>query len=247
MGDLKNRLKEIYESYKAQISICENRINVPEFDYDGGEKSVLSLNYRFLSVCEFTLNNDKKKFKELLSNSVSLIATNFQDFDAGKITDTIYVKWNRYFNILDAYASSNPSPGKIIAKYIGNLDLDKKEKGFFPALSYSIKFLVLEDNKNFKSSLAKLADAITQKNAKNYLAYVTILQAYLNEDVKTMQKGFDNLLADHKRLCKGRGEYSNTEDEIIFLHGLGLLNLFRSRGFEVKINDPMIPKELIVK
>lgn len=247
MGDLINRLEELYDNYKSGISLRENRVGSPEFDYDGGAKSVLSLNYRFLSVCEFIINNDKKKFQELLSKSASLVAANFQDYDSGKITDTIYVQWNKYSNILDSYASLDSSSAKIIAKYIGNLDTDKKEKGFFPALSYSIKYMVLEDNKNLKLYSDRLSEFLTQKNAKNYLGYAAIIQAYINKDSKSMQKGFETLLANHKQLCKGRGEYSNSEDEIIFLHGLGLLNLVRSRGFDVDLSDPLIPKDLLIK
>ncbi|MCW7471816.1 hypothetical protein [Leptospira kanakyensis] len=246
MGDLINRLGELHQNYKSGISFLEGRVDT-ELDYDGGAKSVLSLNYRFLAICEFINNKNKIKFQELLSKSASLVAKNFQDYNSGKITETIYVKWNRFYNILDSYASLDTSAAEDIAKYIGNLDIDKKEKGFFPALSYSIKYLVLEDDKCLKIYSNKLSDYLDQKNAKNYLGYAEVIKAYINKDIKLVQKGFDTMLANHKQLCKGRGEYSNTEDEIIFLHGLGLLNLVRSRGFDIKLSDKLIPEDLIIK
>lgn len=247
MGDIINRLDILYHEHLESLHYLAPRIGKPEYDAHGGAKAVLSLNYRFLSVCEFILNNDKKKFTELLSKSAFLVALNFNDFNSGKITDSSYVKWNKYSVMLDSYASSDESPAHLIAKHIGNLDTDQKEKGFFPNLSYTIKYLVLDDIKNLQIYSDKLTDYLEQKNAKNYLGYPTIIKSYLNKDLKSMKQGFDTLLNDHKRLCKGRGEYSNTEDEVIFLHGLGLLNLLRSRGFEVELNDPLIPKNLLLK
>ncbi|TGM62950.1 hypothetical protein EHQ94_01890 [Leptospira meyeri] len=246
MGDIINRLDILFGEHQESLNYLVPRVDTFEHDSDGGAKSVLSLNYRFLSVCEFIIHRDKKKFQELLSKSASLIAKNFKDYASGKIKEYDYVKWSRYWKILDSYAATDFSSGVIIAQHMGNLEADKKEKGFFPALSYSIKYMVLEDDQNLKLYSDKLSESLTQKNAKNYLSYAAIIQAYINKDSKSMQKGFENLLANHKQLCKGRGEYSDTEDEVIFLHGLGLLNLVRSRGFDVTMDDPLIPNDLLI-
>lgn len=246
MGDIINRLDILFDEHQESLRYLTPRIDTSQYDSDGGGKYDLSTNIRFLAVCEYVLHRDKKKFLELLSKSVSLVGKNFEDYNAKRIIDPSYVKWNKYFKILDSYASLDFTSAKTIAKFIGDLETDKKEKGFFPALSYSIKYMVLEDDKNLKLYSDKLSESLTQKNAKNYLGYMTIIQAYINKDSKSMQKGFETLLANHKQLCKGRGEYSDTEDEVIFLHGLGLLNLVRSRGFDVTMDDPLIPKDLLI-
>ncbi|EOQ87578.1 hypothetical protein LEP1GSC202_0314 [Leptospira yanagawae serovar Saopaulo str. Sao Paulo = ATCC 700523] len=245
MGDIIDRLDILYKEHMESLEYLVPRVDTSKYDSDGGGKYDLSTNLRFLAACEYVLHGDKKKFLELLSKSVSLVAKVFEDYHSGKITSIAYVKWNQYLHMLDSYTSLNFASAKTIAKYIGNLDTDKKEKGFFPALSYSIKYMVLEDSKNLKQYSDKLSESITQKNAKNYLGYAAIIQAYINNDSKSMQKGFETLLANHKQLCKARGEYSDTEDEVIFLHGLGLINLVRSRGFDVTLDDPLIPQDLL--
>jgi hypothetical protein len=246
MGDIIDRLDELYKDRLEILSYHIPRLNTTQYDSDGGAKYDLFYDYRFLAVCEYILNKDKKKFLALLSKSADMVAKIFDEYQAGKITSITYVKCNQYFHMLDSYASSDFKSAKTIAKYIGHLDTDKKEKGFFPALSYSLKYLVLEDNKNLKLYSDKLNNFLTQKNAKNYLGYAKVIEAYVNQDTKEMQKSFETLLTNHKQLCKGRGEYSNTEDEVIFIYGLGLLNLVRSRGFDITLDDPLIPNDLIM-
>jgi hypothetical protein len=247
MGDIINRLDILYkERIEFDIPLWESRIDTLEYDKDGGAKSFLFRFYRFVAVCEYILHNDKRKFQKILSQSVNLVFNMFEEYYNGKSIDHSYLHLSRYRNILDGAASGDLELAKKLAKLVGERPEDKKEKGYFAYLSYCIKYLVLEDRRNLEIYLEKCLKEKEHKTAKNFDGYSTVISGVFEKDEKKIKEGFEEVLTQHKKLCKGNAEFSNTIDEVICLHGLGLLNICRSQGFLIELDDPLIPKDLIL-
>lgn len=55
------------------------------------------------------------------------------------------------------------------------------------------------------------------------------------------------MLKGHKRLSTPQGIFGGTDDEVIALWPLAVINLARLKGLDVMVDDPLVPKELITK
>ncbi|MDX1959332.1 MAG: hypothetical protein SFU98_12205 [Leptospiraceae bacterium] len=247
MGDIINRLDILYKEFHVSLTRNESRVDTKEYDYDGGAKISLSMDYRFLAVCEYILHNDKSKFLKILNQSASLILRMFEEFYAGKSIDHSYLHLSSYKNILDGAASGDLELARKLAKLVGERPEDKKQKGFFPYLSYRIRYLTLQDKKNLEICLEKCLKEREHKTAKNFRGYSTVVSGVFEKDEKKVNEGFLEILQGHKKLCRRGSEFSDSEDEVIFLHGLGLANLCLDQGFQLHFKDALIPEDLLFK
>jgi|JI9StandDraft_1071089.scaffolds.fasta_scaffold00139_1 hypothetical protein len=247
MGTIRNRLDILQAEHLKLLPMLEERIGAEKYDWHGRAKADLSGNYRFLSICEYALNKDIVKFRKYLRDSANLIADMFVEYKQGKKIDHSYLGMINYNEMLDSAASGDFELTKKLAGLIGEREEDRKSKHFQDCIEYCLKYIILRDTKNLEPYVGKCLIACEQKQAKNYKGYAMISSAILNKDEKKLNEGFFELITAHKRMCKGSGFFSDTEDEIVFLHGLGLANICLDLGFNFTIKDPLIPEELLIR
>ena len=91
------------------------------------------------------------------------------------------------------------------------------------------------------------------KNSISYfIFYPLLLEALLKQEQPKMNEYFEALVEAHKVICKSK-KYSfcpyfhDSPDENIFFWGVGLANLCRYKGFDVRSEDPLVPDELLIE
>ena len=82
------------------------------------------------------------------------------------------------------------------------------------------------------------------KEAKWWVGYPMCFKAILTHNVEDFYKGFKVMMEHHKILASN---WFRAEDSRIALWPLGVVNLARMKGLDVKPKHPLIPQDLIVK
>jgi len=71
----------------------------------------------------------------------------------------------------------------------------------------------------------------------------------LEKDVEKANMGFKEIVKGHEKECSAWDSdrhFRGTEDEDIWVWGIGLANLTIYNGLNIKIEHPLIPNELLL-
>jgi len=153
-----------------------------------------------------------------------------------------------YQKLLDALASGDMNVARAFAERMGGRPEPEKEydRAFEIAMGYGLKAILAGDDAAALARLYDLEQACTHKDYVNFAGYVPVLRGIVSRDSAAAEAAFPELLAGHRRESKGRGLFSDSVDEFLCVWGIGLINLAGSRGMVIKVDDPLIPADLIV-
>ena len=86
---------------------------------------------------------------------------------------------------------------------------------------------------------------IFAKKFKSFTGYPKAFKAILNKDIPAFEEAFTEIMKGHKVLCRSGSYFGDSVDEIIAIWPLGMINLAKFHGMDVRIAHPLIPKDLI--
>lgn len=217
-------------------------------DKDGSATSILSGHLRSLALSSFILIKDISFFRSYLYKSANVYLKLFERSDAGEPISRSYVSMLAYKELLDALASGDMALSAAFAQKMGERDALEKEYDvpFTIAFGYTLKYLVLDDEGNAKTWLARLKSLCEGKTA-NFKGYIAMITAIIHQDEAAMNVAIPALIEGHKKESKGQGMFSDLLDEYLAVWAIGLANLAKKRGLILNVDVDLIPKELVVE
>lgn len=240
-------LEVIFEERLEDIPYL--RANAENQGIDRNDRAISRLNsaLRFLANAEYLLHKDVTKFRANMTEATRLRIQLFERFEAGGAIDKSYVSMMAYKDLFYALATGDGKLSQTLANHMGGREQIEQDfdSPFAIAIGYTLKYLVLADDSSAKPWLEKLKFACKGDYA-NFVSLANLLEAILNKNSDAMNAAFPAFLVDYKKECKGRGMFSDSEEEMLSVWGVGLANLARMRGMSFNWENELIPASLLV-
>jgi hypothetical protein len=203
---------------------------------------------RNLAVVGFLVEKDVSLFRSSLVEATNRRIQLMDRFDAGDPISPSLVSMMTYQELLDALASNDLEAAKALSEQMGGRPAVEQEhdSDFEIAIGYALKAILADDDAAALTRLDDLERSSTHKDYVSFAGYVPVLRAIVLRNSAALEAAFPDLLAGHRRASKGNGLFSGGVDEFLCVWGIGLINLAGSRGMVIKVDDPLIPAELIL-
>ena len=251
MTDMLSRLPELLEERREFAPLERKRKNAsdPVLDDEGDETVSLANTLRFYGVAEYMLENDIASFKEKLAESAMLQRQLFERFEVGERIDHSYVATLSFHELFDGLAAGDFDEAKKLASQMGGHGTIEKEQDnpFNHAFGYALKALVLNDAEQMEKRLVTFHSECEKMGNANFLGYAEMFDAILAGDVETANAALEKIIVGHKKECNDPGDFYCTDDELLCIWGIGMVNLARHRGLAVKAIPPLIPADLLIE
>ncbi|HAS6360216.1 TPA: hypothetical protein RQJ98_000526 [Vibrio vulnificus] len=246
MSGIEQRLPMLATMRKKHLGQLESNMLDPAKDKGGAATTSLAGTLRFLAVANLKLEGDVQGFKEALSRAASCRLTLFKRSKNGEAIPPSYLAMISYKSLFDALAAGDYELSKELASVMGGRDEIEKENDhpFDRALGYALKALVLNADDQAEK-IEQFRSAASESDNTDFLGYAEAFEAIKNSDSELFVSALQHLLLGHKKQCKGSGVFKDSEDEVLCVWGIGLVNLAKSRGLAPKIDDPLIPASLV--
>jgi len=236
-------LKEIRESLPKTL----NNADSADKDAKGLFTLRVASKLRNLAVVGFLVEKDVDLFRSSLAEATSRRIRLIDRFDAGDPISPSLASMMTYQALFDALASNDLEAATVLSDRMGGRPAVEQEydRDFEIAIGYALKAILAADDATALARLDDLERASAHKDYISFASYVSVLRAIVLRNSMALEAVFPDLLAGHRCASKGRGLFNGGVDEFLCVWGVGLLNLARSRGMAVKIDDPLIPAELL--
>jgi len=247
MSGIEKRLPMLLEMRKKHLKQLYVNQSDPAKDKSGSATNSLVGTLRFLAVADYVLKKDIVGFRSKLSEAAGLRSKLFNRFDAGEAISPSYVSMLSYKALCNALASGDLQLANELANHMGGRNEIEREHDhpFDLAFGYVLKSFVLEDAVGIKKWLCEFKSLCDQPENADFKGYAKVSEAILVRDVEKANVGFTELLEGHKRQSK-KGVFKDTEDEMLCVWGIGLVNLAHVRGIDPKPQEPLIPADLLI-
>lgn len=247
MSKLIDRLPILLEEAIEDIPYLKNNTEIPEKDKNGSSSNTLANLLRFTGVSEYLVNSDITAFKSYLNEAANIRLKIIQRFESGEAISKSYVSMLNYKYLFNAMASGDFDLSKNIAVLMGGREQIENENDhpFDIALGYALKSLVLNTD-DLSENITLFKTTASKPENKDFVGYAEAFDAINNSDNKMFGSALQNIISGHKKQCKGRGVFKDTEDEGLCVWGVSLVNLAKLRGLLVNFDDPLIPSSLTV-
>jgi len=241
------KLALVAESERSDLDFLRNKATDSAKDKTGSVTNTLVGTLRFLAVADYVLNKDIDGFRSKLSEAAGLRSKLFNRFDAGEAISPSYVSMLSYKALCNALASGNLQLANELATHMGGRNEIEQEHDhpFDLAFGYVLKSFVLEDAVGIKKWLCEFKALCDQPENADFKGYAKVFEAILDRNAEKANVGFSELLEGHKRQSK-KGVFKDTEDEMLCVWGIGLMNLAHVRGISTKPQEPLIPADLLI-
>jgi len=246
MSGIEQRLPVLATMRKKHLSQLEENVLDPAKDKGGAATTSLAGTLRFLAIANFKLEGNAQKFKELLSRAATCRLALFKRSKNGEIIPPSYLAMISYTSLFDALASGDYGLSKELASVMGGRERIEKENDhpFDKALGYALKAVVLNaDDQDEK--IAQFKVVANEPDNADFLGYAQAFEAIRNNDEGLFATALQRVLSGHKNQSQNNGVFKDSEDEVLCVWGLGLVNLARLRGLNSRVDDPLIPASLV--
>ena len=245
MGTMRERLPGLLEDRLELTPITEAKVKDRSKDKDGWCSVSLTYDLIFIGMAEFILNQDVVAFKKNFSEAAQIGCNIIKRYDAGEPIASSFVSVLAGRYVFYALVSGDIELAKTTARLLdGSPEIKKiKDSKFSKALGLALKALVLE-SPDVKKRIDDFVVVMDKDKDKRFAGYADALIAIYDKDDKAFDLAIEKIIIGHRALSKGRSMYSDTDDELMCIWGLGLVNLAKHRGMKVTYTDILIPSEL---
>lgn len=243
MGNIRERLPTLLEEDLGCLQEDLIKEKNLERNRTGSATRWVMRSLVFIGVAKYILNKDiqalRSNFYEAAIRGLELL----KRFDRGDPISESYVAVPLEFAEY-ALVAGDFKLAEEIATLIGiHPEVDKEcESKFNVAFGYALKATILQ-SEDLELRLNNFMNAKI-KRFKNYAEYADALVAMRDKNTKAFDEAFKKILAGHRAVSKGRGEYSNTENELLCIEGIAMVNLAKHQGMPVSFENELIPKDL---
>jgi hypothetical protein len=242
----KQQLAMQYARQRENFPILEANRHDREKDRAGSATAVAANELRFFGAARYLLYGDVIGFREQVSSSASLLGVDLPDrFDRGEAISPSYVSLLLWKPLLDAFAAADEQLGLAIASRMGGRT-EVEEKYDHPwdrAFGAALKHGVLRE-RDAAERIRELERETTKRVYFGSSQLVATLRSI--EQEADPSAAFHELVRAHKRMSSKRGVLGLTIDAKLFMWGIGLANLARSRGIDMAGFGPLIPDDLLM-
>lgn len=249
MSKFAERIALLLTERLNHIVLLEENLRDETKDKDGTASSSVAGSLRFIGVAEYLVNGDIIQFNSQLKRASDIEYNLFLRYDSGEPIAESYVSMLAYKSIFDALAACEFDLAKNFAMVIGGRDKMEKyfDHPFDYAMGYTLKSIVLQDVEMMDKWSRDFTMVSTKKGNSNFSGYASMFIAIKDKDNNKAREALDEIVKGHIKLSKGRGVFKDTEDELLCVWGLGIVNLARYLGLDVPAHPPLIPDDLIYK
>lgn len=236
------------EMRRKHLQVLRANASSPEKDRDGTATGSLIGTVRFLAIASYVLDGDARAFKAGLVEAADLQKRLFDRFDAGESISPSYVSMLTYTALFDALAAGHPEEAHALAERMGGRESLENEydRPFDIAMGYALKSVVTGDRDAAVRYIAVLERACEDRENADFAGYPGVLGAIVRRDIDIAESALDAVIAGHKRQVKGAGLFRDTEDELLCVWGVGVVNLARMQGLALRPRDPLIPEAVLM-
>jgi len=244
---LLQRLPQLREMVLADHPILAENAKDPDLDADGSATSMYWRDLRFLAVADFILDGAVAQFRSRLSQAADLVIGLFDRFDRGQLVSPSYVSMLAYQQLFDALASGRGDLSQELAERLGGrFEIEAEhDNAFTIAFGYALKHVVANRYDDAADWIEKLKLETKREGCQNFGGYADALRGIIEGDDKRFAEGQAEAVRGHKAMSTGRGNFVDTEDQLLSIWGVGLANLATSRGIKWSCQDPLIPAPLV--
>ncbi len=246
--EMEKRLPQLIEMRKKHLNQLRANQSDSAKDKNGSASNSLAGSLRFLGVADYVLNKNVKAFRANLSEAATLRKKLFERFDAGEAISPSYVSMLSYKSLFDAVAAGDMQLAKELAAHMGSRsEIEQEHDHLFDlAFGYVLKSFVLDDAVSIKKWLGVFKSQCDRPENTDFKGYSKVFEAILDRSAEKAGAGLTELLEGHRRQSKAGGVFKDTEDEMLCVWGIGLVNLVRVRGIPAKSKEPLIPADLLI-
>ncbi len=246
MTRLIDRLPILYEIWKEDFCVVEANAKNAKKDADGCCTAILASSLRGFGIAEYILHSDVKLFQKYLTRSVKLRMSLFERADNQEKIASSYLAMLSYEELFSSLAVGDFELAKEYAMFMGGRSEIEKEfdHSFDNKLGYTLKYFVLMDSEREQIALAAFIDECNKSDNEDFQGYANLFQAIHDQDLELAEKALSQLAKGHVRQSK-RGVFKDTDDEMLSIWGVGMVNLARSRGLILSGLSPLIPDNLL--
>ncbi len=247
MAGLAQRLEAVARDRQTMVDRWRARLSDPRENATGTASNTLAGHLRLLAIAAYALDRDVRRFRLLLGESASLVASLYDRFDSGEPIDESYVSWMGYKALFDALACGDGALAtRLAAKLGGRPQIERKHDApFTRAIASALKHVVLGAGPDVLPAVAAFAEVCRGKGNAAFAGYAAGLQAIVDADAGAVEAAVAVVLAAHPGLCSRGRMFDLTPDEVICTWALGVVNLAVSRGMPVRVDHPLVPVALV--
>ena len=248
MSDLGSRIATLRAMRRNQLVRLRQNCESRDADENGSATSSVIGTLRFLAVADYILDGDVRALRYGLVEAASLRRRLFDRYDAGESISPSYVSMLAYKALFNALAAGSLDESRALAERMGGRASieDEYDRPFDIAMGYALKSVVIGDDNAALEGIAALGRVCEDQENSDYIGYPGVLGAIVRGDPEMGESALDAVIAGHKRQMKGAGLFRDTEDELLCVWGVGLVNLARMRGLALRPREPLIPAAVLI-
>lgn len=210
----------------------------------GGWIFDLAHEYRFLAVADYLASKEVKIFRGHLQTSTKYSIELFERTVCGEQISESFLDINNFKELFTALASGSFKITQELATHLSKISINPKSTyaGYF--LKLQLGFILPDYPVDFEAVLKKMQETFI-KRYKSWTGYPLCFAAIYHKNKTGFLAAFDILIKGHKILCRAGNDFGDTEDEVIAIWPLAMVNLARFKGLDVVVDHPLVPKELL--
>lgn len=249
MKDIAYRLPMMREMRRKHLQVLRANASSPERDRDGTATGSLIGTVRFLAVADYVLDRDVTAFRSGIAEAASLRQDLINRFDSGEPISPSYVSMTNYKALFNALASGDMGLARSLAAKMGGRESIEHEydRAFDAAMGYALKNVLMNHDGHAWLHVEALESACQGRENSDFEGYARLLRATMTGNAHAGEEALALLIAGHKRQSHGHGLFKDTEDALLCVWGIGLVNLARMRGLPIGSHDSLVPAELLMK
>ena len=198
--------------------------------------------HRLLAIAAYVLDHDVKGFRDHMGKVMDYT---FKSFEKCKEQGRgVFINSICYLNIFDILSYGDSSLAVKAMEYAEDVDL-KKERPLASVKYINLAFRLLIIGRKAKAEDLDEMVTLHEKKKKSFMGYALCFKAIYDQDIQAFEEGFKVLMKGYKTSLSSLIGFQT--DETLAMWPLGVVNLARMKGLDVKPEHPLVPQELMIE
>lgn len=237
---------EIYPELLENLNFKKLWEGDPVRNANGGDTYSVGSSYRVIGIMDYLMKGQIAAIRNGLRLSAQQAIKLFARRAGGDPIDPSFLTILCFHQVYDALAAGDFALARELSEHMGSSEAWEK-KMCHPhvlAFGYCLKAFVEDSGDNEKRYRV---EELRKKHFNSHFdGYVMMFDAILAKDSELGNAAALEIAKGHKKESKGRGQFALREDKFLSIWGIGMINLARSYGLDIEIDDPLIPADLLV-
>lgn len=198
--------------------------------------------HRLFAIAAYVLDQDIEGYfdhlKQMMHWQFKLLDNSGKEGCENHITYVLYV------DMMDTLVYGDSKACLKTAQYMGQVDLSKVHPPVeVKAYHLGLRLLLLGTG-GTRKDLDDMEERLLKKK-KSVVGYIQCFKAIYDKDIEAFYEGFKYIMKMYKTFVASGTVHA--PDETLGMWPIAIMNLARLKGMDVKVDLPLVPKELLVK